>query len=122
MTTALNVELLEQVLENPDDGWDGHERAWLWLDDGRVIDFGAFGYDAWGATVDEIRVVDVERCDNCGQEHPDSQLYTGWPRKDGRAFAWCTDGSSMALVLDAPPVTASNTALPPPIWLGLCRR
>lgn len=31
--------------------WTGHEYALLTLDDGRVIRFGGFGYDAWGATV-----------------------------------------------------------------------
>lgn len=39
----------------PDEDWTGHEEATLWLDDGRVIEFGAWGHDAWGATV---RLVD----------------------------------------------------------------
>ena len=42
-----------------DDGagcdWCGHEVAQLTLDDGRKIKFGAWGYDAWGATVTEVK-------------------------------------------------------------------
>jgi hypothetical protein len=34
-----------------DRGWTEHEYALLWLDDGRVVRFGGWGYDAWGATV-----------------------------------------------------------------------
>lgn len=34
--------------------WTEHEVAELTLDDGRVIRFGGWGYDAWGATVDDV--------------------------------------------------------------------
>lgn len=37
----------------PDDDWTSHEECLLWLDDGRVVSFGAWGHDAWGATLDE---------------------------------------------------------------------
>lgn len=87
----------------PGRDWTGHETAWLWLDDGRVIEFGAWGYDAWGATLAEIRVVDVETCLHCGQPHRDAPVCDGWeldsldlPRG---AFAWCDDGRHAALVL-----------------------
>ena len=36
---------------NPDQDWTEHEIAELVLDDGRVICFGGWGYDAYGATV-----------------------------------------------------------------------
>lgn len=39
------------VDENPTSDWTSHEAAFLTLDDGRVVRFGAWGYDAWGATV-----------------------------------------------------------------------
>lgn len=39
---------------NPKHEWTGHEEARLWLDDGRIIAFGAWGFDAWGATVECI--------------------------------------------------------------------
>ena len=39
------------VDENPDYEWAGHEAAYLTLDDGRIVRFAAWGYDAWGATV-----------------------------------------------------------------------
>ena len=39
------------VDENPNYEWTGHEAAFLTLDDGRVVRFAAWGYDAWGATV-----------------------------------------------------------------------
>lgn len=41
----------EWIDANPDDEWTGHEEAKLWLDDGRVVTFGGWGHDAWGATV-----------------------------------------------------------------------
>jgi len=42
---------------SPDQEWAEHEYALLWLNDGRVIEFGSWGHDAWGA---EIREVDVD--------------------------------------------------------------
>lgn len=46
---------------NPDDDWTEHETAWLWLDDGRVIEFGGWGYDAWGATIRSVATKELER-------------------------------------------------------------
>lgn len=79
---------------DPDHDYTGHEEAWLWLDDGRVISFGGYGYDAWGATIDEIEVVDVARCRHCGQPHQDRQLYDD--EHGGAKYAYCVDGNHRA--------------------------
>lgn len=34
--------------------WTGHEYCRLTLDDGRTIEFGGWGHDAWGATVELV--------------------------------------------------------------------
>lgn len=93
--------------ESPDEDWTGHEVAWLWLDDGRVIEFGAYGYDAWGATMSEIRIVDVPQCIHCGQEHLDASVHVGgWggPKLNNlpsdRSFAWCSDRNHAAMLLE----------------------
>jgi hypothetical protein len=44
----------------PDYDWAGHEVARLCLDDGRVIEFSAWGYDAWGAAIREVEASSVE--------------------------------------------------------------
>ena len=46
--TIVNAEWFVAI----EDWSQGEERALLTLDDGRVIRFGGWGYDAWGATVD----------------------------------------------------------------------
>ena len=38
--------------ESPDYDWTGHEVIDVVLDDGRTIQFGGWGHDAWGATID----------------------------------------------------------------------
>lgn len=63
--------------ESEGDSGCGTERAWLWLDDGRVIEFGSWGHDWWGATVDEITVGDVAGCLTCGKSHSDLQMFNG---------------------------------------------
>ena len=89
--------------ESPDETWNGHETAWLWLDDGRVIEFGGYGYDAWGATISEIRVVDVERCDHCGARHENCRVCEGWGSPSDRypnvPFVWCSDGHHVAALV-----------------------
>ncbi len=35
--------------------WTGHEFARLTLADGRVIEFGGYGYDSWGTSVVEVK-------------------------------------------------------------------
>ncbi len=45
-----------------DSEWpEGEEVAVLLLDDGRLIEFGAYGYDAWGATIREVDPNDSHR-------------------------------------------------------------
>ena len=40
------------------ESWTGHEFARLTFGDGRVIEFGGFGFDSWCATVAEVRAKD----------------------------------------------------------------
>jgi len=37
--------------DSPGENWCGHEIGYIQLDDGRVIEFSGYGYDAWGADV-----------------------------------------------------------------------
>ena len=62
---------------SPDREWTHHETGWLWLDDGRVIEFGSWGHDADGATMDEIEVVEIDACLHCGAAHGVTRLRTG---------------------------------------------
>ncbi len=39
---------------SPNEDWTDHEYAELTLSDGRVIEFGGWGHDAWGATVFDV--------------------------------------------------------------------
>lgn len=64
--------------ESPNGGWAHHETAWLWFDDGRVIEFSSYGYDADGATVNEIEVMDIVSCGHCGEPHPDIEIIEHW--------------------------------------------
>ena len=79
--------------------WTEHERGRLWLSDGRIIEFSVSGYDAWGAAVREARLINVGQCLNCGQPHPESELFKvdalGGP-KDADEYAYCTDGNNIA--------------------------
>ena len=62
MTDRLSVERAEYEQTASAEGrhgcggrsWTAHEEFILTLDDGRQIEFGAWGYDAWGATVGEL--------------------------------------------------------------------
>lgn len=88
----------------PNDEWTGHDTAWIWLDDGRVIEFGAWGHDAWGATMSEVRVIDVEQCLHCGKPHLDARICEGWEysgRLPTTPFAWCSDGHNCAMKVAA---------------------
>lgn len=40
----------------PDDEFAEHGRCVLWLDDGRMVEFSGWGYDAYGAAVDVVTV------------------------------------------------------------------
>jgi hypothetical protein len=45
---------------NPNHEWSNHEEALLQFDDGRIIRFGGWGYDAYGATVTEVSADSLE--------------------------------------------------------------
>ena len=45
----------------PGERWTEHECARLELDDGRIIEFGGYGFDNWGATV---RLVEEDEDNN----------------------------------------------------------
>jgi hypothetical protein len=97
--TIVRVKIHDATFEWP----EGEDRVWLFLDDGRVINFGGYGYDAYGATCDEIEVVDIPSCKKCGQEHRDRQTFPveEWQRlKDPglllhSKYAYCTDDNSI---------------------------
>lgn len=44
--------------ESPDDTWGHHETGRLTLDDGRTIEFSSYGYDADGATIEDVTLHD----------------------------------------------------------------
>lgn len=82
------------------------EEAWLWLDDGRVIEFGGTGYDDSGAaTVNEIELVDVEDCLHCHQPHGERVIYglQSWHDKPLPRRAYCLDGNHIAWEEPSPP-------------------
>ena len=83
---------------SPDSEWQHHETCWLWLDDGRVVEFSSYGYDADGATVNEIEVMNVESCLSCKQPHPDSQIFTRESRQaEGpNRYTYCVNGNDIA--------------------------
>jgi hypothetical protein len=54
------IERAEWFDASPTQDWAGHEKARLWLDDGRVVLFGAWGHDAWGVTVHLETVTDAD--------------------------------------------------------------
>lgn len=56
--TIVRVEWFDP---NDGAGWTEHERAWLWLDDGRVIEFASWGHDAWGASITERDRAECEK-------------------------------------------------------------
>lgn len=84
--------------ESPDNTWTHHETAWLWLDDGRVIEFSSYGYDADGAAVSEIELIDVDRCLHCGQPHSDQVVFRAsyYGNETAPRYAFCTDGNHTA--------------------------
>jgi hypothetical protein len=51
--TILAAQWLDENPPMPgqEHGWTEHEAAYLTLDDGRIVRFGGWGHDAWGATV-----------------------------------------------------------------------
>ncbi len=77
---------------SPDQEWADHEQAWLWLDDGRVICFSPWGYDASAVEVEEIEVIDVAECLHCHQTHPEHRVLL----KEGHRVVFCTDGNHIA--------------------------
>jgi hypothetical protein len=87
---------------SPDSDWTGHEQARIWLSDGRVIEFGGWGYDAWGATVREINLIDVDECLYCKESHKDLELHLPWGSGDKihetHKHAWCKDGNHVAWI------------------------
>ncbi len=94
--------------ESPNQEWAHHDTFWLWLDDGRVIEFSSYGYDADGATVDEIEVVDVVDCLRCHKAHGPTKVTTydfgdEWMArkgiKAGDKYAFCSNGNDVAIVL-----------------------
>jgi hypothetical protein len=40
--------------DSPTDSWSGHEECEITFTDGTAVRFGAWGYDSWGATIDEV--------------------------------------------------------------------
>lgn len=87
---------------SPGEDWTHHETAWLFLDDGRVIEFGSWGHDADGATMDAIEVINVASCLHCGKPHGDLQVY----RKEstGARYAFCEDRNHKAWLEVTPTV------------------
>lgn len=51
--TIISAEWRDDCKPSEND-WQGHEYALLHLDDGRTVRFGAWGYDAWAATVADV--------------------------------------------------------------------
>jgi hypothetical protein len=74
----------------PQQEWDHQEDCWLWLDDGRVIEFSSYGYDVDGATINEITVMDIASCLHCGAAHKDQQVFV---EPLGRPYAYCVNGN-----------------------------
>src|SRR5687768_2037360 len=98
--TITRAEWLGQGAKNP----QGDEIGIIWLDDGRCVEFGSWGHDWWGATVTEIRRVDVVACLHCGQPHSSARVVEGgWKYgsphlpKD-KTFAFCDDGHNAAWI------------------------
>ena len=95
----------EWIEPKPGTQWpQGDEVGLLYLDDGRVIEFGAWGHDSWGATVEETQTVDVETCLHCGQPHQSRHVVEGgWqfhgsPHLPRTTFAFCEDGHHAAWI------------------------
>lgn len=86
------IERAEWWDADPVGEWTGHEFARLFLDDGRVVEFGGYGYDAWGGTVSEEELVNVAVCLACGKEHPEQPVRM----ENGKKMAFCTDGTRTA--------------------------
>jgi hypothetical protein len=71
--------------------WSGpHGVAWLWLDDGRVVEFTGWGYDAWGGTAREVTLVRVDNCLNCGGVHEEVEVF---PRFNGHGWRGSCPGT-----------------------------
>lgn len=56
--TIVKVEWFD---DSPSNDWAGHETAWLRLNDGSVVEFHAWGYDAWGVTFRGIEPKEVAK-------------------------------------------------------------
>ena len=105
LTESLEGRTINRALmfdASPKSEWTHHETFWLWLDDGRVIEFSSWGYDADGATITEIEVINVEQCLHCSKPHPDSQVFykdavdTPVERLRGGRYTYCTNGNNIA--------------------------
>lgn len=85
---------------SPKSDWSHHETCYLWLDDGRVMEFSSYGYDADGATIEEIEVVDVGSCEHCRKAHPASRVFKRADYEDPRRYppfyAFCEDGNHVS--------------------------
>ncbi len=86
--------------DNKEHEWGHHGQYWLWLDDGRVIEFSSTGYDADSPTMEEIEVMDVEECLHCKEPHPASRVstadegfeITSWGLQPREKYTWCSNG------------------------------
>lgn len=93
MLDSLVGRTVRRVLRTGDPDSQGRDHAWLFLDDGRVVEFQGWGHDWWGLMVREVRTIDVDACRHCGLAHHDLQVFT---QANGRDYAYCTDGNHRA--------------------------
>jgi hypothetical protein len=84
--------------------WEEHEMATLWLDDGRIIEFGSFGYDAWGATVREVQPSELAELAKRTYPPPQDRPQ---PQPSPTAGDTCS-GCQQAIVMSDPYVTITN--------------
>lgn len=85
------------------DHWGDAGVCVLRLDDGRIIEFGAWGHDAWGPTIGDVETIDVAECLHCAQPHPFARVSSGFHERNHYGlptvtFAYCSDGNHAAWV------------------------
>lgn len=90
-------------------------RAWVWLDDGRCIEFAAWGEGYGCGTVTQIDTIDIINCLWCKADHGPRQIFTKPEPEEGdylpRRFAYCTDGSHVAWIGSAQYVAARDAVM-----------